>query len=551
MALLDFIRRADAAQLRWMLAYTMLAGVANAALVVVITRVAGMVSRGEPPSPLAWGVFGGVFALYYAANQVALVRAMKIIETLLTSQRVEIADMLRKSDLLTVDGLGRGRLFSLVAAETNHLSVTFPLIMQGFQQTILLFVSLAYLGWLSPFALLVFVGTITLGLVAYRMINAQFEGLLARVSVKQQRIMDAIADIMRGAKEMRLSPRQGDAVLAAYWDRSQQLERLLVRSVEHWVVLVLLGSVATFGMLGGIVFVFPDLASGQRAVIFQLIPVLLFCMGTLTGTLAQSPMFLRAETGLQALMAIRHDLSQGPQVTPDEARSSAAVFDGFKHLTLNAGRFSYDPTSPDHYSVGPLGLAASAGEVVFLVGGNGSGKSTVLRLITGLYPLRSGWLSVDDTTVTRQTLAGYRELFSTVFTDFHLFDRLYGLEGVAPERVYHLLEELGLASIVSFEDGSFDKLQLSTGQRKRLALIAALLEDRPIYVFDEWAAEQDVSFRAYFYKTIIPNLRAQGKLVIATSHDESFWSVADRVIKLDLGVVEWVRPGTDFVDKSQ
>lgn len=138
-------------------------------------------------------------------------------------------------------------------------------------------------------------------------------------------------------------------------------------------------------------------------------------------------------------------------------------------------------------------------------------------------------------------------MFSAVFVDFHLFDRLYGLEDIDPQRVNRLIAEMGLADKVSYRDGRFDRLHLSTGQRKRLALIAAVLEDRPIYVFDEWSAEQDVHFRDYFYNSFLPDLRARGKLVIATTHDEKYWPVADRVVKMDLGRVEWIRNRSQWV----
>ncbi len=546
MALVEFLRGAETAQLRAMLGFTLIAGLANAALIVVITRVAEAVSNGAPPSPLAWGVFTGAFVIYYAANQFSLLRSMAIVEDLLTRKRLTIADDLRKSELLVADGLGRGRLFSLVAKETNHLSVTFPLIVQALQQMILLGVSLIYLLYLSPLAFVIFIATVGLGAVGYRAINRRFADVLRHVARMQVRTMDTILDIIHGAKELRLNACRAAAIDAAYRKRSYALERLLVKSVEHWVALILLGSLATFAMLGFVVFVFPEYATGQKAVIFQLIPILLFCMGTLSVTLAQSPMFLRAEAGLQSILTVERELSRSPGITPDQARAAASQFSGFETISLNGARFSYDATDPGAYAVGPLDLTLDRGEVVFFVGGNGSGKSTALRMLTGLYPLRSGWISADQVTVTPGNMSGYRELFSSVFVDFHLFDRLYGLEHIAPAQVNRLIDEMGLTGKVTFADGKFDQLHLSTGQRKRLAMIAALLEDRPVYVFDEWSAEQDVNFRDYFYHSLIPLLRDRGKLVVVTSHDEKYWGVADRVVKMDLGKVEWVRRGSDF-----
>ncbi|MCX2725794.1 ATP-binding cassette domain-containing protein [Roseibium salinum] len=549
MVLADFIREAEPRQLRAMLGLTLVAGLANASLIIIVTNVAETVSYGLRPSLLHWITFLIAFGLYYFANQIALVRSMEVIEDLLNRKRLGIADKLRKSELLVADSLGRGRLYNLVAKETNHLSVTFPLVVDAIQQMVLLGIALVYLLYLSPAAFVVFLATIGMSALGYKVIDRRFRGILELVERMQAQMLDAIVDILRGAKELRLNAAKSEAVAAAYRKRSDVLERLLVRSVEHWVSLILLGSLSTFLMLGVVAFLFPAYVTGHKTIIFQLIPVLLFCMGTLWKTVAQSPMFIRAEVGLQSILKIDEELSATSSISPDEARLHSKAFLDFSTISFNEIQFSYDRTDPEAYTVGPLNLTVSRGEVVFLVGGNGSGKSTALRMMTGLYPLHSGWIGVDDAAVAGKAVAGYRELFSSVFVDFHLFDRLYGLEDIDPGRVNRLIAEMGLADKVSFEDGKFNQLHLSTGQRKRLALIAAVLEDRPVYIFDEWSAEQDVHFREFFYNSFIPNLRRDGKLVIATSHDEKYWKVADRIVKLDLGRIEWIKSGSEWEDR--
>ncbi|MEP1575574.1 cyclic peptide export ABC transporter [Roseibium album] len=541
MVLIDFVKGANRNQLRWMILLTVIAGCANAALIVVITNVAKSVANAERPDLVAWMSFLGAFGLYYLANQFALVRSMAIIEDLLNQLRLKVADKLRKSELPVVDRLDRGRLYNLVAKETNHLSVTFPLIVDAVQQVVLLFVAVLYLLYLSPAAFFVFGATVGAGVIGFKVIDSRYRQILKLVERMQAEMLDAILDTISGSKELRLSADRSDALGKAYRKRSTLLERLLVRSVEHWVSLIMLGSVTMFTMLGVVAFAFPKYIAGHNATIFQLVPVLLFCMGTLAKTVTQSPMFIRAEVGLQSILSIDRELSSGSSISPEQARSLGKEYLDFSKITFNGIRFSYDPMDEEAYVVGPLNLTVSRAEIIFLVGGNGSGKSTALRMMTGLLPLQSGWIGVDDKTVTGKAVAGYRELFSSVFVDFHLFDRLYGLEGIDPGQVNQLLAEIELSGKVTFEDGRFNRLQLSTGQRKRLALIAAILENRPVYVFDEWSAEQDVQFRDHFYNGILPELRRQGKTVIVTTHDEKYWKVADRVVKLDLGKIEWVK----------
>jgi putative ATP-binding cassette transporter len=549
MVILDFIKRASAKDLRSMLLLTIVAGVANALLVVIVNHVAGTVARGVRPAILEWVIFGSSFVIYYQCNKLALLRANVVIEQLLKGLRVRVAEKLRMSELPVVDGMGRSHLYGLISRETNHLSITFPLLVDSFQQGILLVISLAYLAYLSPLALGVFLLTVAVGILGYRQIEEEFRDTLKTSFGLQARMLDATGDVINGFKELRLNTARSDAAMAAYKDASAAAEVAAMRSGEHWASLILLTSFVTYFMLGIVGFVLPQHVEPGGTLIFELIPTLLFCMAPLVKIVAQSPMFMKAEEGLKAIAAIEQQLDTAGSVSPSKARTMGQAYLGFREVAYRGLTFAYraeGDTVPFH--VGPLDLKVVAGETLFIVGGNGSGKSTTLRLMTGLYPASSGLIEVDGIPIEGNAVAGFRELFSAVFADFHLFDRLYGVEHADPADVQRLIAEMGLAHKVTFESGCFSQTSLSTGQRKRLALIGALLEKRPIYVFDEWSAEQDVHFRKHFYTKILPDLKAQGKTVIAVTHDERYWHVADRVIKLDLGTVLWDRPGATWRD---
>lgn len=547
MVLVDFIRRADRRQIRTMLALTTVAGFANAFLVVVVNLVAGQVAQGERPGLWLWLAFVCAFVLYYLCDRVALLRANAIIERLLRDLRISVVAKLRRSELPTVEKLGRGQLYNLVAQETNHLSVAFPLLIESFQQGVLLAVSLVYLGYLSLPALAVFAVAVALGILGYRHFNENLRETIAELGRSEAKLVDAVGDIIDGSKELRLNTRRSDAVYAAFRGLSQSAQRLQTGVGEHWASMILLTSFVIYFMVGVVAFIFPQYIGGHSTIVFQLVPTLLFCIGPLTRIVGQSPMFLRADVGLNAILAVQRQLDLVPGVEPHQARAQAPRFREFNNIDYRGLRYSYrDHDGSPTFTAGPLDLHVARGETVFLVGGNGSGKSTALRLMTGLYPAEAGAILVDGTAVHGDQVGGFRELFSAIFADFHLFDRLYGLEQVDPGEVARLIGEMGLQDKVRYQDGRFSDLNLSTGQRKRLALIAALLEDRPVYVFDEWSAEQDVHFREQFYTRILPALKRRGKTVIAVTHDDRFWHLADRVIKLDLGVVQWDRAGSDL-----
>ena len=213
-------------------------------------------------------------------------------------------------------------------------------------------------------------------------------------------------------------------------------------------------------------------------------------------------------------------------------------FRAFRKISLDNASFTYKTEKGSSlFCAGPWSFAIARGEVVFLTGGNGSGKSTALKLISGLYRPESGSIRVDGFEVTDGTLQSYREMFTCIFTDFHLFKGLYGLEDVDPEQVDSMLRLMGLEEKVTFSNGRFSTQDLSTGQRKRLAMVVALLEQREIYLFDEWAADQDAWFRDIFYRVLLPALKRSGKTVIAVTHDDRYWSMADRCIELDAGEI--------------
>ena len=189
-----------------------------------------------------------------------------------------------------------------------------------------------------------------------------------------------------------------------------------------------------------------------------------------------------------------------------------------------------------------LHLACEQRIGVIIMGPSGSGKSTLLKVLAGLYPPDSGNLVVDGTPVARLDTQSYRELFAAIFADFHLFERLYGLLGTDEAVIGELLKDMQLSDKVRVVNDRWSTLELSTGQRKRLALVVSLLDQKPLLVFDELAADQDPEFRQFLYEELLPRLRSQGTTVIAATHDDRYFHVADKVIKMEYGKATYVRP---------
>jgi putative ATP-binding cassette transporter len=222
----------------------------------------------------------------------------------------------------------------------------------------------------------------------------------------------------------------------------------------------------------------------------------------------------------------------------DDLEAAPAPVGTFERLGLHGASFHYtDAAGEVTFRSGPHELEIRRGELIFIVGGNGAGKSTLLKLLTGLYAPMEGELRRDGMVVDASAREAWRELFSIVFTDFHLFEQLHGLEGVDPAEVQRWLQIMGMERKTRFENGRFTQTALSTGQRKRLAFIVAVLRNKPICVLDEVAADQDPEFRRRFYRELLPELRARGTTVIVVSHDDAYFDCADRLIRLQDGRV--------------
>jgi len=203
----------------------------------------------------------------------------------------------------------------------------------------------------------------------------------------------------------------------------------------------------------------------------------------------------------------------------------------FDNINFKNTVFRYE----DSFEIGPINLKIEKNECIIIQGGNGSGKSTFLKLLTYLYYPESGHIRINNKIVNNNNLQLYRELFSAVFSDFHLFKKLYGSSNIDDKKIDELLELFELDNKTIFSDNSFSNLNLSQGQKKRLALLISLVEDREILVFDEVAADQDPSFKKYFYETLIKDLIKKGKTIINASHDDQYFHTADRTLKMEFG----------------
>jgi putative ATP-binding cassette transporter len=474
-------------------------------------------------------------ATYAIANGASLQRANALLQARLSALRLELADKIRRAELRSLETLGRGALYAIVAQETNHLAQNVPVLVGAAQGLFLVLFCLLYIAALSLPAFLVIAAAAGAGLLFFRHRRRRLNEAMGGVHVQEAAMVDALAHFAEGFQEIRLGAARNEALWRRFTAIVDDLEQVVVRIGKDWAVLLLFSNAFMYALLGVVVFVLPMLFHGYTDVIYKIVSATLFCIAPVVALFSIAHLVARADIGLGHVFWLEQQLGRG---LPAEA-APGVDFSGFQAIELRDIRFRYtDAAGRPGFSTGPWSLRIARGELLFLRGGNGNGKSTMLKLLAGLYRPDGGAILVDGVAVDGSNLPAYRELFSAIFTDFHLFDRLYGLEHVPAERVLALVREMELQTKVGFADGRFTTLDLSTGQRKRLAMITSLLEDRPICIFDEWAADQDAHFREVFYTRLLPQLKAQGKTVLVVTHDDRWWHVADRLLTLEQGELQ-------------
>ncbi len=520
-----------------------LAGLANVTLIALINQAAEQAAKSQPIGSQSVFLYLAVFAFFYVADRAALNAANRYVQRRLGDLRFRLVSRIRNAELRRIETLGHGELYATVAQEINHLTQSFPLLVSAAQGLFMLLFGLLYIASLSLVSFLAVGGFMLAGLCLFWFRRQALSAAMMVAHEREAAVLDSIAHFTDGFQELRLNANKNDALFQRFTMVAGALETTVVGLGRLWVMMLQFTNAFQYALVGMVVFVLPLFFQGYTDVIYKIVAVAIFSVGPVAALTAVAPIFAKADVGLGLVYRLERQLAQGETARSPAEADRPSAFAGFSTIRFERMVFSYrDAEGVPNFTSGPWNFTLQRGEIVFFTGGNGSGKSTVMKLICGLYAPDAGDLLVDGVAVTSATRQHYRELFAAIFPDFHLFGRLHGLENADPIRVQQLIERMELADKVAFSAGRFSNQALSTGQRKRLAMIVALLEDREIYLFDEWAADQDAHFRDVFYTELLPDLRRRGKTVLAVTHDDRYWHCCDRRLQFDLGRIVPTEP---------
>jgi putative ATP-binding cassette transporter len=454
--------------------------------------------------------------------------------------QVSLTQRILGAPLRRLEEVGSHRLLVALTEDTGSVSQALTALPVLFINSTVVFGCVLYLGWLDWRVMIVFLGFLVVGVLLYQLPMLAGIKLQALTRESEDKLFEHFRSITQGTKELKIDRRRTSRFLELLKAAAGTFRDLQVASMRIFIAAANIGNLMFFTFIAFLLFYLPKVFPGLGVeVLFGYVLVLLYIFGPLQMVLDEFPTLTQADVAVRKVESLGISLTEEVQ-EDDEGESSAP----WSELQIRSLEHTYHTDSEDReFSIGPLDLTFSAGEIIFVVGGNGSGKTTFVKLLLGLYTAEKGKIGFDGDWVDDTNRLTYRQRFSVVFSDFFLFEELLGLESPdLDDKAREYVEMLELSHKVRVQDGRFSTIDLSQGQRKRLGLLTAFLEDKPVLVFDEWAADQDPDFKRVFYQELLPSLKKRNKLVIVISHDDHYYHVADRIVKLDYGQLEYDLP---------
>ena len=519
-------------------------GGCSAGLIALISKAA--VEPGMPSARLAiFFVALGIVALLTAMlSRILLIRFS---QSAVFELQMRLSHQILATELKPLETIGLPRLLVVLTEDVQAIATAAGVVPMLVINTASAAGCMLYISWLSWQVLaLVAVLTLVASISCRWFLVTGWRGL-NQAREHQDRLFQHFRTLIDGIKELKLHPvGQQDFLNADLSQTALRVKTANERGMSQFAVVDSWGKFIYFFAVGLILFALPRWIGISPETRFGYLLTFTYVLGPMESLVNKIPFLSRASIALKKIKTLGLSLSNTQvgnaqlATTTVVENSIAPLAKGSWHqLTIKEATHTYRTDQGDReFTLGPINLTVHPGELIFIIGGNGSGKSTLAKLLTGLYAPKSGAIYLDAQPITPQNQDWYRQHFSAIFSDFYLFERLLGFSNGSDDRkAQAYLEKLQLDHKVSISQGQFSTTDLSQGQRKRLTLLSAYLEDRPIYLFDEWAADQDPTFKDIFYTQFLSDLKAQGKTLFVISHDDRYFHLADRLIKLDYGSV--------------
>lgn len=500
--------------------------VSGTATLAVITLIHRALSKPVTDSLILPALFAGACTLVLVLQVCARCLQVRLSNSTTARLRYELCSRILSAPLSKLEAVGPHRLIASLSTDVNAITG----VLTGFPgvcaNATILICGIGYLASLSlPVAGCVIL-VAGVGVANYLVALRIAKRYLHQAREDRDEVVKQTRAMVHGIKELKGNrSRCLDFMYGVLLPADTKMRRNLIAGASiqgfahSWGRLFLM-----FG-IGMLLFAWPRLDKVSSATLTGYTLTILYLTHPLGAILGWLPAIHSASIALSKIDQL------GLSADDSEEQALPTVTPPFESLELRGVTYGYKSPDGRGFALGPIDLTVSAGEELFIAGGNGSGKTTLVKLLTGLYVPLEGHVLLNGQVVSNAIRSNYQQLFSTVFVEGHVFDRLLGVDR-DQARMRHFARLLEIEKYVDVETGQFSDGKLSRGQHKRLALLVACMDDRPIFIFDEWAAEQDPGFKDIFYRQILPELRKQGKTVVAITHDDRYFSAADRVLTL-------------------
>jgi len=527
----------------WLTLLTLLTGIISGVASIAVINVINQAihEEGFQWQSVYWFVGLSAVALLFR-NGAALFPAYASMR-IMTRLRIALCRKILVTPLEEVDRRGAPNVLTMLTSDIPQLNSTLVIMPSVLVETAVFLFGIAYLAYLSWVAFALTMGLMVLGVVLYVVFFMGGMSVTNKVRDEFTAFNEYTHALVFGLKELKLNgirrrwfSRSAIEESSTKVARYNYFERLWYTAADN------VGQLTLSLLIGSLLFVAPLVGAIDAKTMSASVLAVLYIMGPLSLLVTAMPMLAQGRIASARLAEFGFSITD-PHPEPEALASetdNVLLLDHKKSwdsIELQNVRMNYlDPISGSGFALGPIDLTVRAGELIYIVGGNGCGKSTLAKVLSGLYIPQEGQVLLDGKAITEASRNHYRDLFSAVFSDFQLFNRLIGpdeQEDASTDLAQKYLATLGLEDKIKIEGLGYSTTKaLSYGQQKRLALVCAYMEDRPIYLLDEWAADQDPPFKRFFYEELLPDLKRRGKTVLIITHDDQYFQLADRIIKL-------------------
>ncbi|MBN1653029.1 MAG: cyclic peptide export ABC transporter [Deltaproteobacteria bacterium] len=513
---------------------SILSGALNTGLIIVVHRALTATDR---ISEILIVAFIGMVLGRLLSNYVSEITLMRYSQRSVASLRKSIISKLLRVPFRQFEVVGREKVYAALTADIETINYTLLSLPSYAVAFAVLLGGGAYLTYLSWKAMLLLAFLVMIGGTLHWLISKHASRFFEMARDQHDRLYRHFRALTEGTKELKLHRSRRRAFIEnEVTETTDSLMNDTIRAHSRYFLARITSNFFFFTVLGLVIFLMPILHDSVSRVVSGYLLTCLYLMGSVNSLLRIIPVLTSASIAFRRVesLGIRLGAEGEEQSAPANETST------WKSIRLRGATMSYaGPGTDREFRLGPIDLQIRPKELLFITGGNGSGKTTLAKIITGLYQPEQGEILWDGKPVSDENRDSYRQLFSAVFSDFYLFESLLGLDrDDLTERARGYLQELKLDRVVGIRGRELTSIELSQGQKKRLALLTAFLEDRPVYLFDEWAADQDPSFKSTYYNKLIPELIDRGKTVIVITHDDRYFHLANRRIELQEGRIE-------------